>query len=90
MQLKSFKPFAIWDAVAQEIDCLEDIGVLEKVEFSRWATTLIVPVPKCEGIPSACVGISMSCTLNAALEVDQHPIPKPAFTSLAGHTISPD
>ena len=67
----------------REIDRLEDIGVLEKVEFSRWATP-IVPVPKADGTFRLCG--DYKATLNAALEVDQHPLPKPEeiFVSLAG------
>ena len=37
--------FAIKEAIGREIDRLEDIGVLERVEFSHWATP-IMPVPK--------------------------------------------
>ena len=76
-------PFAIKEAIGREIDRLEDIGVLEKVEFSRWATP-IVPVPKADGTFRLCGDYKV--TLNAALEVDQHPLPKPEeiFVSLAG------
>ena len=41
-------PFAIKDAIAKEIERLEAAGVLEKAEFSQWATH-IVPVPKKDG-----------------------------------------
>ena len=76
-------PFAIKDAVAQEIQCLESVGILKKVEFSHWATT-VVPVPKRDGSFRICGDFKV--TLNPALEVDQHPIPKPEdiFASLAG------
>ena len=49
----------------------EDEGVFTKVEFSRWATP-IVPVPKKDGAFHICGDF-----VNPALEVDQHPIPKP-------------
>ena len=76
-------PFAIKDAVAQEIQRLESVGILKKVEFSRWATP-VVPVPKRDGSFRICGDFKV--TLNPALEVDQHPIPKPEdiFASLAG------
>ena len=75
--------FAIKEAVGREIDRLEEIGVLERVEFSRWATP-IVPVPKSDGTFRLCG--DYKATLNAFLEVDQHPLPKPEeiFASLAG------
>ena len=76
-------PFAIKDAVAQEIQRLESVRILKKVEFSRWATP-VVPVPKRDGSFRICGDFKV--TLNLALEVDQHPIPKPEdiFASLAG------
>ena len=76
-------PFAIKEAVGREIDRLEEIGVLERVEFSRRATP-IVPVPKSDGTFRLCGDYKV--TLNAFLEVDQHPLPKPEeiFASLAG------
>ena len=75
-------PFAIKDAVAQEIQRLESVRILKKVEFSRWATP-VVPVPKRDGSFRICG--DFKDTLNPALEVDQHPIPKPEdiFASLA-------
>ena len=41
-------PFAIKEAIARENERLEAAGVLEKVEFSQWVTS-IVPVPKKDG-----------------------------------------
>ena len=57
--------------------------MLAKVEFSRWATR-IVPVPKKDGTFRICGDFKV--TVNPALEVDQHPIPKPEhiFASLFG------
>ena len=76
-------PFAIKDALARELEHLEDEGVLTKVEFRRWATT-IVPVPKKDGTFRICGDFKV--TVNPASEVDQHPIPKPEdiFASLSG------
>ena len=57
--------------------------MVTKVEFSHWATP-IVPVPKKDGTFRICGDFKV--TVNPALEVDQHPIPKPEdiFASLAG------
>ena len=65
-------PFAIKDAVTQEIQRLESVGIVKKVEFSRWATQ-VVPVPKRDGSFRICGDFKV--TLNPALEIDQHPIP---------------
>ena len=76
-------PFVVKDALARELERLEDEGVLIKVEFSCWATP-IVPVPKKDGTFHICGDFRV--TVNSALEVDQHPIPKPEeiFASLSG------
>ena len=66
-------PFAIKDAVAQEIQRLELVGILKKIEFSRWATP-VVPVPKRYGSFGICGDFKV--TLYPALEIDQHPIPQ--------------
>ena len=41
-------PFALEDAVGQELDRLEKYGVIKKVDSSEWAAP-IVTVPKAEG-----------------------------------------
>ena len=76
-------PFVVKDALAREVEHLEDEGVLTKVEFNRWATP-IVPVPKKDGTFLICGNFKV--TVNPALEVDQHPIPKPEdiFAFLSG------
>ena len=56
-------PFTIKDAVAQEIQRLESVGILKKVEFSRWATP-VVPVPKRDGSFRICGDFKV--TLNPA------------------------
>ena len=67
-------PFAIKDAIAWKIECLESTGVLEKVKFSKWASP-IVPVPKKDG--SFRLHGDYKVTINPTLMVDQHPLPKP-------------
>ena len=76
-------PFAIRDAIEQEINSLVAAGILGKVSHSDWAAP-IVPVPKKNGRFRICGDYKV--TINAMLEVDQHPLPKPEelFATLAG------
>ena len=73
-------PFAVREAVCKELDRLEKLGILEKVEHSQWAAQ-IVPVPKSDGQFRICGDYK-----STALEVDQCPLPKPSdlFTALTG------
>ena len=76
-------PYAIKEIIEKELDRLEKEGIIEKVERSDWAAT-IVPVPKGDDQINLCGDYKV--TVNANLEVDQHPLPKPEdlFMSLAG------
>ena len=64
------------------------MGVLEKVEFSRWETPIVM-FSKSDG--TFCLCGDFKVTLNAVLEVDPHPIPKleDTFASLAGGLYHP-
>lgn len=79
-------PFKILEKVEKELECMENTGILEKVESSRWATP-IVPVLKENGDIRICGDFSV--TVNPALIVDEHPLPtlEKLFTSMAGGTI---
>ena len=76
-------PHAIKGVFEQELDRLENMGVLEKVRFSNWAAP-IVPVVKPDGGVRICGGYKV--TVNSTLEVDQHPLPNPEelFVALSG------
>ena len=76
-------PYAIKEIIEKELERLENEGIIEKVEHSEWAAP-IVPVPKGDGQIRICGDYKV--TINANLEVDQHPLPKPEdlFTSLLG------
>ena len=75
-------PFAICEAIGSELDRLEQLGILEKVEHAQRAAP-IVPVPKCDGQFRICG--DYKSTINNALEIDQHPLPIPdLFTALTG------
>ena len=76
-------PFALKDKIGEELDRLEGMGVLEKVEYSEWAAP-IVPVKKPDGSIRLCGDYKV--TINPVLEVDQHPLPNPEelFVTLSG------
>ena len=76
-------PYAIRDAIEQDLDRLEKMGVLEKVKYSDWAAP-IVPVPKADGGIRICGDYKV--TVNPQLKVDQFPLPtaEDLFATLAG------
>ena len=76
-------PFAIKEKVGKELDKLEEMGVLWKVDHADWAAP-IVPVPKKDGSIRVCGDYKV--TINSSLRVDQYPLPKPAdlMTCLTG------
>ena len=76
-------PFAIKARVGEELDRLEESGILRKVDYAEWAAP-IVPVPKKNGGIRLCGDYKV--TVNQALHVDQYPLPKPSdlFASLTG------
>ena len=67
-------PYAMRQPVEDEIHRLEREGILRKVDHSEWAAP-VVPVPKKNGQVRLCGDYKV--TINSALEVDQHPFPKP-------------
>ena len=76
-------PFALKEKKAEEIKRLESLGVLEKVDFSDWATP-IVPVLKPDGTERICGDYKV--TLNPILAVPEYPMPRAEelFTQLNG------
>ena len=76
-------PYAIRGAIEQDLDRLESLGVLEKINHSEWAAP-IVPVPKADGSIRICGDYKV--TINPALQVDQFPMPRPEdlFATLTG------
>ncbi|EGT46872.1 hypothetical protein CAEBREN_15395 [Caenorhabditis brenneri] len=76
-------PYGALEAVEKELDRLEGLGVLKKVNYSQWAAPLVC-VRKAGGDVRVCVDLSTG--LNDALEDEDHPIPTPedVFATLNG------
>ena len=77
--------YALREAIEKDLERLEQIGVVEKVQYSDWAAP-IVPVPKQDGSVRICGDYRL--TVNPALKVDQYPVPtaEDLFSTLAGGT----
>ena len=76
-------PYALCEAIENDLKRLQQSGVVESVKYSDWATP-IVPVPKPDGSVRICGDFKI--TINPVLQIDKHPIPKPEdlLTVLAG------
>ena len=76
-------PYALRNAIEDELDRLEREGILEKVTHSEWATP-VVAVPKPDGKVRLCGDFKV--TVNQAMKVDQYPIPtaQDLYATLAG------
>ncbi|EGT42836.1 hypothetical protein CAEBREN_31320, partial [Caenorhabditis brenneri] len=76
-------PYGALETVEKELDRLEGLGVLKKVNHSKWAAPLVC-VKKAGGDIRVCVDLSTG--LNDALEDEDHPIPPPEdiFASMNG------
>ena len=76
-------PFVVRKKVKQELECLQEQGVIEPVQFSDWAAP-VVPVLKKGGSVRLCGDYKV--TVNKAAKVDQYPLPRidDLFASLSG------
>ena len=79
-------PFALKQVIEQELDRLESCGIMEKVDYSKWAAP-IVAVPKKDGKVQICGDYKV--IVNQALDIDQYQLPQPEqlFATLAGGKI---
>ncbi|CAC5423249.1 Uncharacterized protein K02A2.6 [Mytilus coruscus] len=75
--------YALRPKVEQELDRLEEEGIIIKVSTSEWATP-IVPVVKKSGGVRICGDFKV--TINQQLQVDQYPLPRidDIFAPLSG------
>ena len=69
--------------MAKELDRLEGMGILERVETSAWAAPIVV-VSKQDGHLRLCGNYKV--TINPHLKIDLHPLPRAEelFSKLAG------
>ena len=65
-------PYAIADRVKAELDRNIQLGILERVDFSQWATP-IVPIIKPTGAIRICGDYKV--TINKGMNIPQYPIP---------------
>ena len=81
--IRNVRHVAEREKIADELPRLEKIGVLEKVEFSDWASP-IAPVLKPGGSVRICGDYKV--TKNPVLDVPEHPMPTvdDLFTHLNG------
>ena len=83
--LASLVPCALQEAVEDECHQLESKGVMEKVEFSLWATPM-VQVPKADGTTWSCGDYAI--TVNPQFKIPQYPISLPmSLSSCKGQMI---
>ena len=76
-------PYALKDKVEQELQRLEDEGIIYKVNQSEWAAPVVL-VPKKDGSLRVCG--DYKTTVNQCADVDQYPLPnaEDLFATLAG------
>ncbi|XP_026046823.1 uncharacterized protein K02A2.6-like [Astatotilapia calliptera] len=78
-------PYALKEAVEKELDRLEKVKVISKVEKSEWASP-IVTVPKADKTIRICGDYKVS--VNQCVEEERYPLPntEDLFATLAGGT----
>ena len=76
-------PYALKASVEEELNQLENIGVIERVDYFKWAAPIVV-VPKKDERVRICGDYKV--TVHPALDVNQYPLPRPEdlFTTLTG------
>ena len=76
-------PYALKEKVEQELQRLEDEGIIYKLSQSDWAAPVVL-VPKKDGSLRVCGDYKM--TVNKWADVDQYPLPntEDLFATLAG------
>ena len=82
-------PFALKEAIERDLDRLEQLGVVTKVNYSEWAVPIVV-VPKPDGSVRICGDYKV--TVNPVLEVDHYLLPtsEDLSASVAGAKCPPN
>ena len=76
-------PYAISGKVEKELERLEKLGIIEPIQFSRWAAP-IVPVLKQDETARICGDYKL--TVNQVSKLEEYPLPRveDLFATLAG------
>ena len=76
-------PFALQEAVSNQLDRLEKEGIIRSITYSEWASPIAV-VPKPDGNIRICADYKN--TVNPYMEADQYPLPttEELFTKMEG------
>lgn len=79
-------PYALKSKVEAEIQSLESSGIIRKVQYSDWASPIVI-VPKDNGELRLCVDYKV--TVNKMLDTDHYPLPLPEdiFNSLCNSKV---
>ncbi|KAI4881016.1 hypothetical protein NFI96_011261 [Prochilodus magdalenae] len=79
-------PYALKDAVGRELDRLEQLGIISKVDRSEWAAPIVV-VPKADKSIRICGDYKV--TVNQSVVDETYPLPntEDLFATLAGGTL---
>lgn len=67
-------PFSMRPAVENELERMQNEGIIKPVEVSEWATPLVC-VPKTDGSVRLCGDYKV--TVNKVIQTDQYPVPTP-------------
>ena len=76
-------PYALRDKVDQELQRLQNVGILEPVETAEWAAPIVAVLKRDKTSVRICGDFSL--TVNPVSRLDRYPIPKPEdlFAKLA-------
>ena len=66
-------PYSVRKKVEDELNRLQELGIISPVSWSEWATPIVV-VPKQDGAIRLCGDFKVS--VNPALKIDMYPLPK--------------
>ena len=79
-------PFAVRQAVSEELKDLQDKGIIERIDASPWVSPIVVTHKRDGGKPRICVDLREP---NKVIVADCHPLPhmEELFSNLRGATV---